>query len=215
MIWIGIDLSPYAVSIDRQSVRRKLGIPVDSTVIAYVARLVPHKNHAQLLRMADALRSHPAKPHFVFAGSHGSSLEELKEQAARRANVTALIGLQDVSELLLASDAFFFPSLEEGFGIVAVEAAAAGLPVVATDLPTIQEACAPSHRDLMFPPNDDAKAIAAISSLLDCPARQAQLAADGKVWARQFSRQASCDSLIAMYEQSLGVGSCKEELARV
>jgi glycosyltransferase involved in cell wall biosynthesis len=197
----GVSLSSYRRSVDRDLVRRKLQLPCDRLLITYIARFVPHKNHAQLLRIADRFSSLGEQVHFVFAGSHGSELEHLEKEAALRKNVTLVVGLEDISELLLASDIFAFPSLEEGFGVVAVEAAAAGLPVVATDLPTIREAVSPANRELMFGPNDDAAAFLSLSRLVHDRDLQSRLSAESREWAESFSLERSAETLTAAYDR--------------
>jgi glycosyltransferase involved in cell wall biosynthesis len=200
VVYCGIDQAPFARQIDRAAVRRVLGLPLDKPVIAYVARFVPHKNHAQLLRVANRLNQDDDTAHFAVAGSHGPLLSYMQDQARRRRDLSVLVGLPDVSDLLLASDLFFFPSLEEGFGIVAVEAAAAGLPIVATDLPTIREACPPSHHAFMFPPDDDDRAVASIQAILGDLALQECLSATARQWAPKFSIAHSVAELAAVYD---------------
>src|SRR5690606_19641406 len=121
--------------------------------------------------------------HFCLVGSTGQRLQHFKTEAARRANVSVLTDVADVPPLLQAADLFFFPSLNEGFGIAVAEAAAAGLPVVATDLPTIREACPENMHDFLIAPNDDDQAFAHITSLLEAPELAQQLAPR----ARQFA----------------------------
>ncbi len=199
VVYCGIDLAPFNVEINKADVRHRLGIPVEKPLISYVARFVPHKNHAQLLRVSSLLNGEGSHFHFVVAGSHGPLLPQIRETIRDRDDISLLTGLSDISNLLLASDLFFFPSLEEGFGIVAVEAAAAGLPVVATDLSTIREACAPSHRGFMFPPDDDQAAEASIRSILGNAALHEKLSADAKRWARNFSIADSVRKLESVY----------------
>lgn len=200
VLYAGIDLAPFARPIDRAAVRQRLGLPLDRPVIAYVARFVPHKNHAQLLRVAARLNEGEGVAHFAVAGSHGPLLGYLQDQGRRRRDLSVLVGLPDVSELLLAADIFFFPSLEEGFGIVAVEAAAAGLPIVATDLPPIREACPPGHHAFMMPPDDDDRALSHLRRLLNDPTLRATLAADARAWAPNFSIARSVARLQAIYD---------------
>ena len=65
-------------------------------------------------RVADALKARGISAHFALAGSHGECLEQLTEQTRGRSDISILLGLADVSQLLLAADVFFFPSIEEG-----------------------------------------------------------------------------------------------------
>lgn len=201
VVYCGLDLAPFTRQVDRVAVRQALGLPLDKPVISYVARFVPHKNHAQLVRVADHLNRSGYHYHFALAGSHGPLLSDFQAVAAARPDISTHIGLPDISDLLLASDLFLFPSLEEGFGLVAVEAAASGLPIVATDLPTIREACPPGHHTYMFPPNDDARAAAHVRAILGNPALAAQLAAEARQWAPRFSIAQSVAHLEAIYRQ--------------
>lgn len=151
------DLTPFSKIIDRTEIRRELGLPLDKTLVVFVARFSPHKNHRQIIRLAARMSDLPV--HFVMAGSHGEMREEIQNAANKLANATVLHNLPDISRLLLASDIFFCPSLNEGFGRVVVEAAAAGLPVVSSDLPTLREACPASYHPLMYQPDNDEQAI--------------------------------------------------------
>jgi glycosyltransferase involved in cell wall biosynthesis len=202
IVYNGIDTSLFEKRIDRRAVRQSLGLPVGVPLICYVARFVPHKNHRQILRVASRLNEGGIRAHFVFAGSHGSELESVSAAAKARPDISLALGVEDVTGLLLASDAFVFPSLEEGFGIVALEAQAAGLPVIATNLATIKEACAPSHHDLMFPPDDDEGLLAQLRRILDDAPLRHRLGADGRAWVQRFSVESSLASLVRIYESA-------------
>ena len=146
-----VEIERFERQVDRDVARRKHALPIDKPIILYVARFAPHKNHGQFLRIADRMNRDADRFHFVLVGSGGPLMREIRRNVLGRPDVTLLTDLTDVSEILKASDLFFFPSLNEGFGVVAIEAAAAGLPVVATDLPTIREACARACIPSCFP----------------------------------------------------------------
>jgi glycogen(starch) synthase len=117
-----------------------------------------------------------------------------------RDDISIFVDLPQVAPLLPCADIFVFPTLEEGFGTVAIEASAAGLPVVTTDLPAVREAIAPSHRNYMFPPEDVGSSVRAVRSILEDPAAAAQLSADAKRWAPNFSVPAVARKLVEFYD---------------
>lgn len=204
VVYCGIDLMPYQKTISRGDVRRSLRIPEDKPLITYVARFFPHKNHAQMVRIADMLNKDGYHYHFAMVGSHGPLLEQFEHIAKQRQDMSFFKSLQDISSLLLASDIFFFPSLHEGFGIVAVEASAAGLPVVATDLLSIREACSPTNQALMFPPNNDEIACKHIVKILSNDELKQKISLEAISWAQKFSITNSVTELIAMYQKASG-----------
>lgn len=203
IVYNGIDLEAYTKRVDRVDVRRRLGLPVDVPLVSYVARFWRNKNHQQILRVAERLNAKDKLAHFVFAGSHGDELGRLKQACSRRTDMSMLVGLEEITDLLMASDVFVFPSLEEGFGIVALEAQAAGLPVIASNLATIREACAPSHRKLMFETNDDDAFLLRLKRVLESPALRDSLSLDGREWVKDFSVEASLSALVEVYEAAM------------
>jgi len=204
VLYNSVETSRFKKKVDSRAVREQLGLPVDVPLIVYVARFFEHKNHRQAIRIADQMNRHGRRAHFVFVGSYGPIQERIVQEASRRPYLTALTDLNDVSDLLLSADVFLFPSLEEGFGIVAIEAAAAGLPVIASRLEPIKEACAPSHRELMFDPDNDEEAIASLTRVLSDESLRSSLSRDGRTWAECFSVEASLRSLTGFYSAATG-----------
>lgn len=200
ILYNGVDIDNFDRVIDRAESRARLTLPPDKTLITYVARFMPHKNYRQLLRLAARFQESNASVHFALAGSHGTDLDQVQEIAKRAKNVSVLIGLPDVSELLLSSDIFFFPSLEEGFGVVALEAACAGLPIAATRLPSICEALAPSHRDFTFEPDNDDEAYEKLCKLVHSQTLRSSLSREGREWSKKFSIESSVNAIAQVYE---------------
>jgi len=206
VLYCGLDLSRFHRPVDRVRIRTEMGLPIEQPLVVYVARFTSHKNHRQALRIVDAWRDIGFHAHMVFAGSHGELQDDLVKSASTRNNITVFCGLEDISDLLLASDLFFFPSLHEGFGLVAVEAQAAQLPVVATSLPTIREACAPQLHPYLFPADDDDSALTNLSTILQDDSLRSSLGIFGKHWAARFDIDRTIAELTKLYEASEGSG---------
>jgi glycosyltransferase involved in cell wall biosynthesis len=195
-----VELKKFGLDFNKASYRRKLSLPSDKPIIVYIARFVPHKNHRQLLRVADLINKDTYKAHFVIVGSHGELLDSLYLESSKRSYVSMFTNLGDITKILMASDIFFFPSLEEGFGVVATEACAAGLPIVSTNLSTIKEACPPSYHDFMIEPNDDNAACKNLLLILENSQLKEKLSHDGKIWSLNFSVESSNRKLINIYK---------------
>jgi teichuronic acid biosynthesis glycosyltransferase TuaC len=119
---IGIDLARFSAIPDRTAMRAKLGITADNFVILYVGALLPQKG---VLDLAEALRQ-LAWPDAVALFVGGGPAQP--EGPAVR-----LLGPRpndEIPALLAAADVFVLPSWHEGLGLSAVEAGAAGVPVI-------------------------------------------------------------------------------------
>lgn len=103
-----------------------------------VGRMHPQKDHATLFK-ALALVKRPWRLRVVGTGPLEKRLRQLAERLSISSRVEWLGYRDDVPELLAESDVFCFPSRYEGLGLAAVEAAAAGVPIVASDLPPLRE----------------------------------------------------------------------------
>jgi glycosyltransferase involved in cell wall biosynthesis len=135
----GIEFSSFSEPIDVGGERRRWGLPVDAPVVGHVGRFVPQKNHAFLLEViAACLRLRP-EIHFLLVGDGPlrAAVQREAEERGLSKNVVFTGARNDVPRLMRgAMDAFVFPSLWEGLGIVLLEAQAAGLPiVVSTNVP--------------------------------------------------------------------------------
>ena len=200
-----VDCDAYRAVSDRLNARRQLGLPLDRPVVTCIARFVPHKNHAFLIALADRLERTNLKVHFAVAGSDGPTRRDFEERICSRGDFSVFVDLPDVAPLMQCADLFVFPSREEGFGVVAVEAAAAGLPVVATDIPAIREAICPGQRKYMFPEDNVELAARNIHNILTDGECAGALRREGREWARQFSVEAVAGQLRELYGREMVV----------
>jgi glycosyltransferase involved in cell wall biosynthesis len=133
----GVDLEPFQAPIDSRSIRCELGIPSDAFVIGHVGRFDYQKNHSFLLRiMAEIVkRDRSAWLLLVGVGELRSQIEQIAEELELSDRVTFAGSRPDVPRLMRgAMDVFVFPSHYEGLGLVLIEAQAAGLPCVVSDV---------------------------------------------------------------------------------
>ena len=111
---------------------------------------------------------------------------------------------RDMPALFRAADVFAFPSEREGFGLVVLEAQAAGLPVVASDLPVLREFLEDGRDCVMAPVGDPAAlAGALVVTLADASLRE-QLVAGGRATAGRFSWSAAAVAHEDLYARITG-----------
>jgi glycosyltransferase involved in cell wall biosynthesis len=158
-------------------------------VIGMVARLDPIKDQATLIRaFAQVVKDYPrAELWLVGDGVRASELCDLAIAQGIADRVVFWGPRNDVPELLGRMDVFAFStSRDEGFGIVLIEAMAAGLPVVASDVPACREVLGAGAAGLLVPPGDPAPLARAICALLGSERARAQWA--GRALARATER---------------------------
>jgi glycosyltransferase involved in cell wall biosynthesis len=136
VLFCGIDLAPFRAKSNREDVRAELGIPRHSVVVGHAGRFVPQKNHAFFIDVAMQYAHLEPRSHFLLLGD-GPLLADMKNRASASpfANRFHFAGPRDdVPALMLAMDCFLFPSHFEGLPLVLIEAQAAGLPCVSSDV---------------------------------------------------------------------------------
>jgi glycosyltransferase involved in cell wall biosynthesis len=143
---------------------------------------------------------------FVFAGD-GPLLDPLQAQARalQLGDRAIFLGYrQDVPELLAACDIFVLPSLFEGYPLSVMEAAAAGRPIIATDVGGTDEVIQSGENGLLVPPADPHALALAIRGLLVDKGRAVRLANAARLRAQtQFSADTMCLKTVAIYEEVL------------
>jgi len=123
--------------LSKRQARDSLGLPVEASVVGYVARLHQQKNPLFLLQVMELMQDW----HLVFVGD-GPMEAEVRARAARFGGRVHFLGRLDGQDLVNAYrsfDVLAFPSLYEGFGRTLVEAMSLGVPVVANDIPITRE----------------------------------------------------------------------------
>lgn len=131
----GIDTESlmYKLS-ERRTLRHALGIRDDEILIGHVGRFAIDKNHEFIIEVFDSyLKIHPnAKLLLIGKGDLKQSIVKLCESRKIEERVIFIDSAPLLSSYYWAMDLFLFPSLREGFGLVAIEAQAASLPVLAS-----------------------------------------------------------------------------------
>lgn len=170
----GVDVAAVQSAADRDS-------PVDlpaGFVVGGGGRMVPQKNLGVLIEAVARLADDRPDVHLVLTGDgpRRAALEALARELGVADHVTFAGFLDeraDVHALYHRIDAFAFPSRYEGWGVAAGEAMAAGLPVVASDVPALREVVGDAG---MLVPHDDPGAVAdRLAALHDDPGRRERL----------------------------------------
>ena len=187
----GIDLTrfrPDAVSADeRRGLRASFGARDDQVVIGCVGRLVAEKGYPELF---EAVRTLPRERYVVVVvgaddPDKPDALPRHLVDAARADGVRFLGQRADVERLYPAMDLFTLPSHREGFPRAAMEAAASGLPVVATDIRGCRQVVEPGVNGLLVPVGAPAALARALDTLGDDHERRAHFATTARVIARE------------------------------
>jgi glycosyltransferase involved in cell wall biosynthesis len=175
MIANGCDVAAIA---ERASAARRLRRRDGRLVVGMVARLDPIKDQATLIRaFAEVAQAHPqAELWLIGDGERAWALCDLAAAEAVAGRVVFWGPRSDVPELLGQMDLFAFSTgPNEGFGIALIEAMAAGLPVVASDVPACREVLNDGAAGVLVPAGDHARLAQAIGGLLSSERQRAAL----------------------------------------
>jgi glycosyltransferase involved in cell wall biosynthesis len=202
---LGVDQSFFSIADARRAVteedsmalRIRLGIPVGRPIILYVGGHDERKNIRTLIEIGSEVvreveRSGGDVPVLVLAGRVNSAKEEERLNVAlwdfSMASDTVTLGYvpdDDLRALYAESSLFLFPSLYEGFGLPVLEAMAAGLPVVCSNVSSMPEVL--GDAGLTFAPTDVRAGAKAVLELLRNKEQAAQLSEIGVARARTFT----------------------------
>jgi L-malate glycosyltransferase len=208
VIYNGVDPAAFnGQAIDRAKVRRNIGVGRDDLTIVQVARLDHLKDHATAMRAIHRARQQLPDLRLVLVGD-GPEREKIQAEIDRLAVADRVLMLgtrHDVAELLRAADIFLLTSISEGIPVTILEAMAAGLPVVATQVGGVPEIVRHEHSGLLAPPGDDAELAKALVRLATDPGLRQRMGDFGRQRAREeFSQERMHAAYRAIYEEMLG-----------
>lgn len=201
---LGVDLLPAPDEASR-SVRAKYQLP--EHYLLYIGTLEPRKNILRQLESYAQLRQAGLDQPFVLAGRRGWLGQELEETIRRFDLGSSVIFTgdfprEDKAGLLSGASVFLFPSLAEGFGIPPLEAMAAGVPVVTSNVSSLPEVVGDAA--LQVDPRDTAAIASAIQSILDDPKLAAHLRRAGQQRARRFSWRQTAAATADIFKKVAG-----------
>jgi glycosyltransferase involved in cell wall biosynthesis len=154
---------------DRLRLRQELGIPADATVAGFVGRLVPDKGIEDLAAAWRVLRPKYPQLHLLLVGEYESRRPINADGAhSLTGGRVHFVGYQeDVTPFFAIMDVFVMPSHREGFCLTNIEAAAFGLPVVATRIPGCVDSVSDGRTGTLVPPRDPLSLAAAVARYVD------------------------------------------------
>ena len=188
----------------RHRVRTAFDLPVDSTLVTCVGRLAPQKRLDDLLWAIELLGHHTPAAHLLVVGDgpERTRLEQVAEQVGCRQRIRFAGHRDDVPEIWAASDVAWLASDFEGQSNSLMEAMAAGLPVVASDIPPNAELVTDGITGNLIPVGDAAAFARCTVGLLESPelARNQGRAARQRM-IEEFSDRSAIDAHARLYRR--------------
>lgn len=208
-LYSGIDPGRIGPAGNGRRVREAHGLLQESLVIGSVANIVPKKGFDILIRAAARARREIDGLACLIVGADDRGLQEGLERLGESLGLGGRLcfaGFQeDVAAYLAAMDLFVLASVDEGFGIVLLEAMASGKAVVATAVDGPPEIIEDGQTGLLVPPRDHEALAAALVELLRDPDRRASMGRKGRARVEAvFTLDSQMRTLTGLYDQLLG-----------
>jgi glycogen(starch) synthase len=204
----GIDLDSWRVDEGAALAARTAYAAGDGPLLAYTGRLEYEKGVHTLLRAMPRLRRRHPGLRLVVAGTgtHEAELHALAKQLrlGRSVRFVGFLDADELAALAAAADAAIVPSIYEPFGIVALEASAAGTPLVVADTGGLREIVEHGITGLRFPPGDVAALADAVSAVLSDEVLARRLVRDARrVLVEDFSWSRVAERVADVYTRAV------------
>ncbi|GBF35373.1 glycosyl transferase group 1 [Desulfocucumis palustris] len=208
VIYNGLNPEDFIAKLPLGTWRVNMGIEPDVSLVAIIGRLHPVKGHRIFLRAAAEILKNRPEVRFVVVGC-GPERDRLEEYANLLGISEAVLftGFVDnVADILPNLNLLVIPSLWEGFGLTALEAMVAGVPVVATSVGGLPEVVEHGSTGLLVPPGDDAALARGINWMLDHPNEALEMAESArKVVGEKFTARVMARKTEDLYRRLMEV----------
>lgn len=182
-------------------------------VFTLIGRINRWKGHSVFLDAAELLAAENENVHFLIVGDSFAGQEQLSEAVDRRIETSDVLRerairlphLAEVGSVYEASDVIVVPSTEpEPFGLVAAEAMAAALPVIASRIGALPEIVENHRTGLVVDANNVASLVSAMKTLSTSPSRRANMGRRGRErYERCFHVDRYVEKFVQLYEELL------------
>lgn len=198
-----VDMQAFAPAnpADKLALRREMGLEPEAWITLYVGRLAPEKQLPVLLEAFARVAAESRTAHLVLAGD-GPERNALTQKAValgldKRVSWVGACPPERVPRWLRVSDAFALLSALEGFPVALLEAMAAALPAVASDIPANRQLIEDTQTGLLVPPGDVPAAAEALLRLLKTPETSRHMGAQARA---SVADKYSTERIAARYE---------------
>ena len=203
----GVDASAFT-GVDRSDARRALLLDATRPVVGLIGRITEQKGQDDFVEAALAIAVDRPEPLFVMVG-----FAEDAELQQRLRQKIAVFGLSDrirflgnrddMASVYAALDLVVAPSRWEGFGMMLIEAMAAGRPIVATRVGAIPEIVRDGRTGVLAEPRDAQALARAITGMLDDPQRRIAMGEAGRLESIRYGWSSATAQTAAVYERAL------------
>ncbi|MCX7918797.1 MAG: glycosyltransferase family 4 protein [bacterium] len=201
-----LELNP---ALDKPSILRNLGLLPNKPVIALISRLIPkQKGHTYFLQAAKLILKQNPKPQFLIIGDGTirKYLEVLTQQLGIQSDVHFVGWQHNIFDILQSIDICVVPSLWDPLPRIVLEAMAAGIPVVASNVDGIPEAVIDGVTGILVPPANAQRLADACLTLLNHPEKAKQMGYAGRNRAiAEFSSDRHAQEVLKVYEEILSL----------
>lgn len=203
----GCDSMPLTDSAPADA-KAKFGVAADRPMIGLVGRICEQKGQADLVEAAAMLKQqHPGVVVLLIGDTEDKSLYKRLQARIGQLKLEETVRftghLDDMGKVYCALDVLVAPSRWEGFGLMLVEAMAAGTPIVASNVGAIPEVVEDGKSAVLVPPREPEVLAAAVSSLLHDKERCEQLSAAGRSRYQHFNWPTAARQLEQVYDRVL------------
>lgn len=207
-----VEIVPPAIDTERFARPRGRADLPGGRIVLWTHRLDPQKGFRVAVRAFAQLASELGDVQLVVAGAgrDRDAVDELSDAARSRVHMLGAIPNDELPAFHAAADAFVAPATgQESFGIVLVEAMAAGVPVVASDIPGYREVVRDGAEGLLVPPGDPVALAASLRRVLTDPELADRLRTAGRDRARSYDWSEVAPRLEAIYERVSGAHAAR------
>ncbi len=201
---VGVDINRIKkLEINKAEKKESIGVPADKALIISVGELIERKNHEVIIRALAKIDN----PDVYYAIAGKGPLKEYLSDLAKELGVferVIFLGFRtDVFELYYAADISAFPSKIEGLGLAGVEAMAAGVPLVSSNVHGILDYVIDGKTGYAIDPKDVDGYAKALKKLIDDPALRESMKSDCLAAVEPFEISNALNVMWHIYKEVL------------
>lgn len=201
----------FQVLPDDENIKEKYGLDSADKILLYVGGISPHKNLTTLVEAFSLIKNRPNQQNLklVLVGDYKddpffSAYPAIKQKIAEKnlensVIFTGFISDEDLVRFYNCADLLVFPSLEEGFGLPAIEAMACGTPVAASNRGSLPEVLGNAGR--FFNPLDVENIADVIGQILDNESERKLMSETGLERSNQFRWERAAEDMLKIFNE--------------